>query len=72
MTLFKFLETTEFINGSGAGIAQSVEALYFTTKLHTSSVQGRVQPGTKYLYGKNPLECVWFGCRLPVAVVSQA
>ena len=36
----------------GARIAQSVEALYFTTELHTSSVRVRVQPGTKYLYGK--------------------
>ena len=36
----------------GAGIAQSVEALYFTSELHTSSVRVRVQPGTKYLYGK--------------------
>ena len=33
----------------GAGIAQSLEALYFTTELHTSSVRVRVQPGTKYL-----------------------
>ena len=55
------------------GIAQSVEALYFTTELHTSSVRVRVQPGTKYLYGKKNLsECMWFGCRLPVTVVSQA
>ena len=29
-----------------------VEALYLTTELHTSSVRVRVQPGTKYLYGK--------------------
>ena len=58
---------------SGTGLAQSVEALYFTTELHTSSVQVRVQPGTQYLYGKTiPLECMWFRCRLPVAVVSQA
>ena len=56
-----------------AGIAQSVEALYFTTELHTSSIWVWVQPGTKYLYGKKYLsECMWFGCRLPVAVVSQA
>ena len=55
----------------GAGIAQLVEALYFTTELHTSSVQVQVQPGTKYLYGKNPSECMWFGCRIPVVVVSQ-
>ena len=33
-------------------INQSVEALYFTTELHTSSIRARVQPGTKYLYGK--------------------
>ena len=56
----------------GAGIAQSVEVLYFTIELHTSSVRVRVQPGTKYLYEKNLSECMWFGCRLPVAVVSQA
>ena len=54
---------------TSAGIAQSVEALYFTTELITSSLRVRVQPGTKYLY---PSECMWFGCRLPVAVVSQA
>ena len=48
----------------GTGIAQSVEALHFTTELHPSSVRVRV--------GKNPSECMWFGCRLPVAVVSQA
>ena len=36
----------------GDGISQSVEALYFTIELHTSSVRVRVQPGTKYLYGK--------------------
>ena len=54
------------------GIAQSVEVLYFISELHicTSSVRVRVQPGTKYLYGKkNPSECMWFVCRLPVAVV---
>ena len=59
----------------GAGIAQSVEPLYFTTELHTSSVRVQVQPGTKYLYGKkkkNPSECMCFACCLPVAVVSQA
>ena len=37
-------------NGRSAGIAQSVEALYFTTKLHTSSVRVRDQPRIKYLY----------------------
>ena len=31
----------------GTGIAQSVEALYFITELHTSSVWARVQPGDK-------------------------
>ena len=36
----------------GAGIAQSVEALYFTTELHTSSVWVQVQQGTQYLYEK--------------------
>ena len=35
-----------------AGIAQSVEALFLTTKLYTSSVRVQIQPGTKYLYGK--------------------
>ena len=30
----------------GAGIAQLIEALYFTTKLHTSSICVRVQPWT--------------------------
>ena len=49
------------------------ESLYFTTELHTSSVRVRVQPGSKYLYGKKiRWECMWFGCRLPVAMVSQA
>ena len=24
------------------------------------------------IWKKNPSECMWFGCRLPVAVVSQA
>ena len=40
------------VSVKGTGIAQSVEALYFTTELHvhTSSVKDRVQPGTKYLY----------------------
>ena len=60
----------------GAGIAQSVDALlYFTTELHASSVRVRVQPGTKYLYGKkkkHSSECIWYCCRLPVAAVSQA
>ena len=35
---------------------------------HTSSVRVRVPSGTK----KNPSECVRFGCRLPIAMVSQA
>ena len=51
----------------GAGIAHSVEALYFTTELHTSSVRVRVQPGTKYLYGKKSVGI----CGL-AAMVSQA
>ena len=57
-----------------AGITQSVEALNFNTELHTSSVRVRVQPGTIYIYiwKKNPSECMWFGCRLPVALVSHA
>ena len=55
-----------------AEIAQSLEALYFTTELHTASVRVRVQPGTKYLYGKNQPECMCFGCLPPVALVSQA
>ena len=55
-----------------AGLANSVEALYFTTELHTSSARVWVQPGTKYLYGQNQSECMWFGCRLLVVVVSQA
>ena len=36
------------------------------------SIQVRVQPGTEYLYGKNPSKCMWFGCHLLVRVVSQA
>ena len=32
----------------GARMSQSVEALYFMTKLYTSSVRVRVLPGTKY------------------------
>ena len=56
-----------------AGIAQSVEALHLTTELHTSSIRVRVQPGTKYLYGKKKsIVCMWFGCHIPVAVVSHA
>ena len=45
----------------GAGIAQTMEALYFTTELHTSSVRVLVQPGTKYLYGQKVLRnvCGW-------------
>ena len=65
-----FAEEYEYLiyfNILGAGIAQSVEALYFTTELHTSSVRVRVQPGEK-----KPSECMSFGCRIPVAVVSQA
>ena len=37
---------------------------------HTSSVRVRVPSGTKKK--KNPSECMQFGCRLPIAVVSQA
>ena len=37
-----------------AGIAQSIETLYFITELPTSSVRAWVQTGTNYLYGKNP------------------
>ena len=61
------------MNILAAGIAQSVEVLYLTTELHISSVQVLLQPGTQHLYGKknNPLECLWVGCRLLVAVVSK-
>ena len=55
----------------GAGTAQSVEALYFTTELHTfESSQGQNIDMEKKK--NNPSECMWFGCRLPVAVVSHA
>ena len=47
---------------------QSVEALYFTTELHTSSV--RVHPAREkiFIWGK---KCMWFGCRLPVALFHR-
>ena len=41
----------------GAGIAQSLDALYFTTELRTSSARVRVKPGTKYVYRKYRSEC---------------
>ena len=51
----------------GLGL-QSVEALNFTTELHTSSIQVRVQPGTKYLYGN---KICWNVCGLAVAFRSR-
>ena len=51
-------------------IAQSIEVLYFTTELHTSFESSQGQ--NIYTEKRNPSECMWFGCRLPVAVVSQA
>ena len=61
--------TVDLPSQMGARIAQSVEALYFATELHTSSVRVRDQPGTKYLYGKK--KNIYVGS-LPVLVVSQA
>ena len=59
----------------GAGIAQAVETLYIITELHTSFRTGSSPARDKIfiwkIIGRN-VECMWFGCRLPVAVVSHA
>ena len=48
---------TRCISATGRRNSSVGRALYFTTELHTASVRVRVQPGTKYLYGKKNV--VW-------------